>query len=138
MNVLIDTPVWSFFLGRHRADLSLSEQSLVHVFHELVREHRAELLGSTRQELLSGIRHKEQFERIRLFLRAFNDVPTTTDDYEHAAEMSTLCRRSGIAGSTTDMLICAVSHHRHWAILSTDLDFVRYKRILNIQLLSLP
>jgi predicted nucleic acid-binding protein len=82
------------------------------------------MLGTTRQEVLSGIREESQFQRIRVHLRSFEDVMLVADDYEEAARMSNQCKRSGIASSAADMLICAVSNRRRWQILSTDRDFV--------------
>jgi hypothetical protein len=43
------------------------------------------MLGPIRQELLSGIKDKAQFELLREHLRAFPDLELDTDDYEAAA-----------------------------------------------------
>src|SRR5207302_10330267 len=95
---------------------------------------RDQLLGSTRQEILSGIREETQFRKIRDDLRAFEDVALTVDDYEEAAEMSNKCRRFGIAGSPIDMLVCAASSRRGWQVFSTDRDFVHYGKAIPIRL----
>jgi predicted nucleic acid-binding protein len=137
MMVLVDTPVWSLALRRRAGDLSERELRLTQGLKELVREGRVQLLGSTRQEVLSGIREATQFQRIRAHLRFFEDVSVTVDDYEEAAQMSNRCRRSGVASSPADMLICAVGGRRRWQIFSTDQDFLRYGRVLGLQLLSL-
>jgi hypothetical protein len=68
--VLVDTPVWSLALRRRAGDLSSPELRLTRRLQELVREGRAQLLGTTRQEVLSGIREEKQFQRIRGHLRA--------------------------------------------------------------------
>ena len=47
------------------------------------------LLGTTRQEILSGIREESQFLRIRDHLRGFPDVVVDVFDYENAAQVST-------------------------------------------------
>jgi predicted nucleic acid-binding protein len=135
MMVLVDTPVWSLALRRCSHDLSAPESRLVQSLEELIREQRAQLLGSTRQEILSGLREQTQFDRILTYLRAFENVSVTVEDYEDAARMMNRCRRSGITASTTDMLICAVSQRRQWQILSTDRDFVHYNRVLDLQVL---
>jgi predicted nucleic acid-binding protein len=124
-------------LRRRAGDLSKHEVRLTQGLNELVREGRVQLLGTTRQEVLSGIREATQFQRIRAHLRFFEDVSLTVDDYEEAAQMSNRCRRSGIASSPADMLICAVGGRRRWQIFSTDQDFIRYGRVLGLQLLSL-
>jgi predicted nucleic acid-binding protein len=99
MMVLVDTPVWSLALRRRPEHLSESQQSLVNVLSELIREGRAQMLGPIRQELLSGIREEAQLKRIRDYLRAFREPPLEAEDYEDAARASNQCRNRGIAGS---------------------------------------
>jgi hypothetical protein len=137
MMVIVDTPVWSLALRRRAVDLSERELRLTLGLDELVREGRVQLLGSVRQEVLSGIREDGQFQRIRKHLRFFEDVTLTAEDYEEAAGMSNRCKGSGVASSPADMLICAVSGRRRWRIFSTDQDFVRYGRVLDLQLFPL-
>jgi len=97
---------------------------------ELVRQGRAELIGPVRQEVLSGIRHQPQFQRLKTHLRAFLDLPLETDDFELAAEHFNTCRGRGIQGSNTDFLICAVALRRGLTIFTTDKDFEQYARYL--------
>lgn len=134
--VLVDTPVWSLSLRRRSVDLSLSERALSQTLYELIRQHRVALLGSIRQEILSGIRDEGQFRRIGDYLRDFPNVSLESADYEGAARLSNHCRRAGIAGSPVDMLICSVSIRHKWEIFTTDGDFVHYKRVLEIRLLN--
>jgi predicted nucleic acid-binding protein len=133
--VLVDTPVWSLALRRRAVDLGQQERRLTQALYELVREGRVQLLGATRQEILSGIRDEPQFRRIRNDLRAFADVSLEVGDYEEAAQMSNKCRGAGIAGTSIAMLICAVGVHHGWQIFSTDRDFSHYASVLPIQLL---
>jgi predicted nucleic acid-binding protein len=137
MMVLVDTSVWSLALRRRLVGLSEAELRLVGGLNELVRAGRVQLLGTVRQELLSGIREATQFQRIRAHLQSFEDVTLTADDYEEAARMSNRCKRLGIASSAADMLICAVSGRQRWEIFSTDRDFVRYGRVLGLRLYAL-
>jgi predicted nucleic acid-binding protein len=136
MRVLVDTPVWSLALRRKTADLAPSERRVVQLLHQIVEDGRAQLLGSVRQELLSGLREDAQFRRLRDYLRAFSDTDLATEDYEEAARASNECRKAGIASTPVDMLICAVGLHHGWQIFSTDRDFPRYAAVLPIQLLS--
>jgi predicted nucleic acid-binding protein len=135
MMVLVDTPIWSLALRRRSSALSADEQLLTRGLQELIVEGRVQLLGATRQEILSGIRERTQFLKIRGQLRAFEDVALTANDHEEAAAMSNTCRQSGIAASPVDMLICAASQRRGWEVFTTDRDFVRYRRVLPIQLM---
>jgi predicted nucleic acid-binding protein len=134
--VLVDTPLWSLALRRKSIDLSAHERQLTGTLYGLISLHQAVLLGSTRQEVLSGIREESQFHRIREHLRDFPDNELSTVDYEEAARASNECRRNGIAGSPVDMLICAVALRQDWQIFTTDQDFLHYRRILKIKLFA--
>ena len=133
MMVVVDTPVWSLALRRKAADLTASEHQLTQMLHQLVEEGRVQLLGSVRQELLSGMREEAQFRRLRNYLRDFPDIALGTEDYEEAARASNQCRQSGIASSPVDMLICAVALRRDWQIFSTDRDYAHYGRAIPLR-----
>ena len=75
------------------------------LFRDLIIDGRVALLGVVRQEVLSGIRHADQFERLKNYLRAFPDLELVIDDYELAAEFYNTCRRQGIQGANTDFLV---------------------------------
>lgn len=134
MNLLVDTPVWSLALRRKHADLSPREDRVTQALAEVIRDGRAQLVGVVRQELLSGIREEERFRKLRDYLRAFDDPPLETGDYEQAAQMHNRCRARGIAGSAIDFLICAIASRRNWQIFTTDKDFDRYSRVLGLKL----
>jgi predicted nucleic acid-binding protein len=130
MNVLVDTSVWSLALRRDAAQGSAQKAELV----ELIREGRVAMLGAIRQELLSGIRTDEQYEKLRQSLRAFPDTPLEESDYEDAALCFNRCRAKGIQGSNTDFLMCAVSMRRRMPILTTDRYFSEFARVLELEL----
>ena len=136
MTVLVDTPVWSLALRRKPGDLNTRERALTEALAELIRDGRVQMMGAIRQELLSGIREQERFLKLRNYLRAFEEPGVEIQDYEEAAHMHNLCRRRGIAGSAIDFLICAVAQRREWHIFTTDRDFERYGRVLEIKLYS--
>lgn len=130
MSVLVDTSVWSLALRRQQSP----DSPIVHELRRLIKTDQAQLIGSIRQELLSGIREQTQFEALREHLRAFPDLPLTTGDYERAAGFYNLARNHGIQGSNTDFLICAVSVGYGLPILTTDKDFKLFQSILPITL----
>jgi predicted nucleic acid-binding protein len=136
--ILVDTPVWSLALRRKGDERSSKEHRMLDALRELIREGRAQMIGSIRQELLSGIRDEQQFLKLRDRLRAFEEPTLQANDYETAAAMSNQCRARGIAGSPVDFLICAVARSRGWQILTTDLDFAHYARILLLKLYVVP
>ena len=95
---------------------------------------RVVLLGTVRQEILSGIKYHEQFEKLRNNLRAFPNLLINTEDYELAAEYFNICRCHGIQGSNTDFLICATANRRNYEIFTTDKDFINFSQYLPIVL----
>lgn len=61
MRVLVDTSVWSLALRRGAAEsVSVPAQAL----RSLLADHRIQMIGPIRQELLSGIRDERQFDRL--------------------------------------------------------------------------
>lgn len=134
MNCLVDTAIWSLAFRRQHHLLSQAERMKVSALSELVKDGRAQIIGLIRQELLSGIKSSEQFEKLRFLLRSFQDEPLEDRDYEEAARASNDCRARGIASSGADMLICAVSISRSWSIFTSDVDFENYAKVLPINL----
>ncbi len=132
--ILVDTPIWSMALRRRDVDLSPMERRLTRVLYEQVQQNNVQLLGATRQEVLSGIREESQFRRIRDHLRGFVNVELDSSDYEEAARISNQCRQHGIADSTVDMLLCAVALRNGWEIFTTDRDFLRYARVVPVKM----
>lgn len=125
MKVIVDTSVWSLALRRNQ---SLQESPQAVILRQLILDSRVVLLGVIRQEILSGIRESEQFNRLRDYLRAFPNLELEISDYELAAEFYNACRKHGIQGSNTDFMICAAAHRRSYSILTTDGDFSLFNR----------
>lgn len=132
MNVLADTPIWSLAFRRRKR--STSDQMLVDELTELIHETRAVMIGPVRQEILSGIVHGSQFEKVKEHLTAFDDLTIDTEDYERAAQLSNICRKEGIQGSHTDFLICAVAERHEASIFTTDDDFKQYAEYIPVTL----
>jgi predicted nucleic acid-binding protein len=130
MRVLVDTSVWSLALRRR----TRSEAPAVEELRRLIDQGRVAMIGPIRQEILSGIRTPDSFERLREHLRPYSDEPLQMGDFERAAEHFNTCRTRGIQGSNTDFLICAVAERRGFPILSTDADFTRFAAVLPIAL----
>ncbi len=131
MRVVVATSVWSLAF-RRRSPLPSPHTLLL---TDLIQDGRALLLGIVRQELLSGIRHAEQFERLRDQLRSFPDIPFETEDFEVAASFFNACMTRGIRGSMVDFLICAFASRHRCQIFTADPDFDHYSRVLPISLL---
>jgi predicted nucleic acid-binding protein len=134
--VLVDTTVWSMAFRRKPHNLNLEQEKTRMVLASLIEANHAQLLGAVRQEMLSGLRERPQYERVRELLRAFRDVPLEREDYEEAGAVSNACRSKGIAGNSVDFLICSVSIRRNWPIFTLDRDFGGYASYLPIQIHS--
>ena len=133
MRILVDTSIWSLALRRSGA-LAEEDRSLVDELHGLIDDVRVAMIGPIRQELLSGIPSQTQFEALREKLQAFEDLPLVRDDYERAAGFYNTCRSSGVQGSQTDLLICAVGAGMGIPIFASDKEFVLYAKHLPIAL----
>src|ERR1700733_3070137 len=70
--VLVATPIWGLSIRRRSSDVAADEKDLTQTLSELVRGGQVQLLGVTRQEILSGIREEAQFRRIRDHLPTSN------------------------------------------------------------------
>jgi predicted nucleic acid-binding protein len=127
VKVLVDTSVWSLALRRRATPVA---QPAVEELRRLIAAGRAAMVGPIRQELLSGIREKDAFAKLRAQLEAFPDEPIVTADYERAAEHFNACRARGLQGSNTDFLLCAIAQRQRMAILTTDEDFSRYAKVI--------
>jgi len=128
--VIVDTCIWSLALrGKTPRDREVTDE-----LTSLIKENRAKIIGSIRQEILSGYSDLARYEKLRNKLRAFPNEQIIDTDYESAAEYSNICRRQGIQGSHTDFLICAVATRLKMQIYTSDKDFSHYSKHLPISL----
>ena len=130
MKVLVDTSIWSLALRRGSDSASRPVREL----RGLIADNRVQMIGPIRQEILSGVRDEAQFKELEVHLKAFPDLPVTSEDYVLAARFFNLCRGKGIQGSNTDFLICAVAVRRRLAIFTADKDFALYAKHVPIVL----
>jgi predicted nucleic acid-binding protein len=137
MITLVDTSVWSLALRRSAAELSVVEHDVVKLWSDLITSQQAYLIGIVRQEILSGIKSAKVFQSVRQHL---NDMPHLTNslpDYDQAAEYFNFCSVRGVAATAVDMLICATSARNKIPVLSVDVDFERYQKLLPFRLIDL-
>ena len=127
--VLVDSNIWSEAF-RKKGKASDSEIGL----RQLIAEGEVIMIGAIRQEVLSGIRIKAQYERTKNALRAFPSQRLDETMYELAASFFNHCRSKGIQGSHTDFLICACAVTWKVPIFTKDKDFERFAKHLPIEL----
>jgi predicted nucleic acid-binding protein len=128
MNILVDSSIWSLAFRRN-----LPFAPEVIELQKLIEVGQVEIIGPIRQEILSGVKTEEQFNKLQKHLQAFQDISITTSGYELAAKYFNLCRKQGIQGSNIDFLICAVAVQNNLLIFTTDKDFVLYQQFIPIQ-----
>ena len=133
MKVIVDTPIWSYALRSKRDKFEQHVKAL----EALITDQRVLIIGSIRQEVLSGYSEIKKFEKLNEKLKYFEDTPIIGSDYIQAAKFSNLCRAKGVQGSHTDFLICSVAYRLQAQIFTTDNDFGHYKKHVPIQLFDL-
>ncbi len=133
MKVIVDTPIWSYALRSKRQLYELHVKEL----EGLISDQRVVIIGSIRQEVLSGYSDKSRFEKLNDKLRYFENTQITDDDYVQAAIFSNTCRSKGVQGSHIDFLICAVAFRLKSEIFTTDNDFSYYGKHIPIQLFKM-
>jgi predicted nucleic acid-binding protein len=129
MSVLVDSSIWSLAFRRKTATAPYAA-----ALADLVVKKQALIIGAVRQEVLSGIRDRTYFERLRDQLQSFADLHLTERHYERAAEIANACRSRGVQGSPTDFLICATAEIADLSIFTTDADFHRISQHTPIRL----
>ena len=132
MKIIVDTSVWSLALRRQQQQ----NNSIAERLRDFIGDGRVILLGAVRQEILSGIKHQAQFDKLKENLRAFPDLLLDAEDYELAADYFNICRRKGIQGANTDFLICATANRRNYGIFTTDKDFMSFSQYLPLVLIE--
>ena len=130
--ILVDTCIWSEALRKSKSKNRGIVEKLTHV----VSENQAAIIGAIRQELLSGVKERKAFTKLKESLNYFPDIVLSEQDYEVAAEYFNLCQKKGIQGSNTDFLICSVANRLKIPIFTLDKYFTNFKKVLKIKLYS--
>jgi predicted nucleic acid-binding protein len=134
MNVIVDTSIWSLAFRRRRKDLAPPDRKSVYALTELIRDNRVDIIGAIRQEVLSGLPERKEYEWLRDYLRAFPDLFLDETDFEHAAEIFNVCLAKGVHGTHNDFLICAAAERHGSAVFSVDADFQRISKACGTRL----
>ncbi|MBC8348886.1 MAG: PIN domain-containing protein [Verrucomicrobia bacterium] len=131
--VIVDSDVWSEVFRSRAGKASKYFDKLA----KLIEDEDVVLLGAIRQEVLSGIKSKEQFDSLKKVLRSFPDVSLPEAIYEMAASFYNICRSNGVPGSYADFLICACSVFYKLEILSNDREYIHYSKHIPIKVCKL-
>jgi predicted nucleic acid-binding protein len=131
--IVLDTSVLSLAFRRRKPDADAP--GLVALLGTMIAEDRPmRVPGIVLQELLSGTRTSEQFNRLRAAVAAFPVVFAGEADHVRAAAVSNACRREGIACSTVDALIAAMTVNIGGQLFTTDADFEQIATVCDLSL----
>lgn len=128
--IACDTSALSQFLRRS----SSGSNEIARNVEILIEANELVLFGIVRQEILSGIKLPEHFERIEQATQALPSFFADNEDHTTAAKFFNVCRSKGIQGSPIDFLICAMAVRRRFPIYTTDPDFALYEPLIPIEL----
>lgn len=130
MNVIVDTCVWSRFFRRGNPERDGVSAEL----KKIIAADAVQMVGGIRQELLSGAAPQQRFDQLREYLRFFPNLQQDEEDDERAADYYNVCRRRGVQGTDTDLLICSLAVRHGLKVYSTDNDFESYARYIPVKL----
>ena len=130
MNVLVDTTVWIDFFADKKCEQ-------VRILTSLLKERENICLcGIILTEILQGIRHDEDYAKIRLLLESAIFLEMSRQTFLRAADMYRLLRRRGITiRNSLDCMIAAVAVEHQLPLLQHDRDFVPLAEHCGLRLL---
>lgn len=94
--------------------------------------------GIVLQELLSGVRSREQFRKLRGPLGGFPVLLASEAHHVRAAQISNACRTRSVACPAIDALIAAMSIESGGALFTTDADFRQIAPHCGLKLARIP
>jgi len=132
--IAVDTSVLSLAL-RRRGKRELAEHPAVVRLRRAIQEGEALVVpGICLQEILSGVRTPEQFERLAAGLAPFPVLLASRAHHLAAARMVNACRKAGVAVGAVDALIAALTVEHRARLLTTDEDFQRVRSHTTLRL----
>ena len=133
--ILVDTSVLS--LAFRRKTRPVQEPATVRALRRLIVENTPIAIpGIVLQELLSGVRMPDEFQRLQQILDGFPVLLAEHDHHVAAARIANECLHAGIAVSTVDCLIAAMTVETHARLLTSDRDFIRMAPHCGLRLLD--
>lgn len=133
--IIVDTSVLS--LAFRRKARTAPEPAKVRTLRRLVTENMPVVIpGIVFQELLSGVRTADEFQRLEQILEGFPILLATRDHHVSAARIANICIQAGVTVSTVDCLIAAMTVESRARLLTGDRDFVRMAPHCGLNLLD--
>ena len=135
--ILLDTSVLSLVFRRRSQRVPASPA--VALFRDLVAtDAPLAVPGIVLQELLSGVRGQDQFRKLQRVMEGFPLLLATELHHVKAARIVNACRTNGVACSTVDALIAAMTLESRGRLFTLDQDFQQMAPCCGLKLVSLP
>jgi len=133
--IVLDTSVLSLVLRRRRA---AGEPREISIFRRVIASNVQTVVpGIVFQEVLSGVRDRPQFLRLKTALDDFPLLIASPDHHLAAAEISNTCVRHGVAAGVADCLIAALTIAERAQLFTTDRDFSHIAAHCGLEVLDL-
>ena len=120
MTLLVDTSVWSLALRR---DGSTESKEVIALREALNGADAVVTTGLVLQELLQGFSGPRDKVSVIERFGALPLIQPDRQDHIAAAEVRSVCRRSGVQVGTIDALLIQLCGRHELTLLSTDKDF---------------
>jgi len=128
---VIDTSVWSRALRRRkRSEGDPPSAALIRTL--VIDNEPIGVPGIVLQELLSGVRTKKEFDRLRKVLDPFPVLLATQEHHLLAATLYNTCKSNGLNVSPTDVLIAATAMQCSGTLITADGDFRRMSEYIDL------
>jgi predicted nucleic acid-binding protein len=119
--IVVDTSVLSLVFRR---PANAADTSVRRAYRRLISEAEpVGVPGIVVQEILSGVRSSKQFDELLYVLLGFDVLLAGVNHHVDAAQIVNRCRKQGIACSTPDALIVALTLAENAELFTTDDDF---------------
>ncbi|MFO7531000.1 MAG: PIN domain-containing protein [Candidatus Limnocylindrales bacterium] len=133
MDLFVDTSVWSLALRR---DDATREPAVGRLRAALETGEGVFTTGLVVQELLQGFRGPKARDAIVERFGALPLLVPDRTDHIGAAELRNACRRNGVQVGTIDALLAQLCRRHDLVMLTTDRDFERVARHVDLRLWS--
>jgi predicted nucleic acid-binding protein len=114
--VLIDTCAWIDFFKSRTGELGNNATSLIEL-------NQAAITGVVIAELLQGVKHEKENQRLRVLLSSIHYLPTEDSDWMNAGKLAAQLRAKGLTLPLTDVLIATVALRNQVSVLTIDKHF---------------
>jgi len=93
------------------------------------------MIGPILQELLSGLKSRDDFEDLRASLSSVVILDLSREVFIAAARIANACRRKGFAAGPIDYMIASACVEYGYPLLTADRHFLRIARYCDLRLL---